>query len=628
MSIKAYDKFKLYGCQRCTTFAPMKAFWRIVRYAYPYKGTVILSVLANLFATVFALASIGLVVPVLQIIFDNTKAPEQAPVFDGDIMAYAEDFLSYEIGTRMEAIGQQEALLYVCFWVISAFFLKNVFRYLALYLLAPMRNGITRDIRLDLHRKLLALPVGYFTEQRKGDIISRMTADLKEIENGVLATIEMFFREPFIILSSLAVLVWMSPQLTIFVLLLLPVVSLLITRIGKSLKRASTRAQESMGDILSLTEETVSGLKVIKAFTAEEQKASLFARAANNYFSLMNKVIRRNDLASPISEFMGSLVMAIIIWYGGSLVMEPNDFTAEKFIAYVLFFYQIIPPSKSLSQASYKIQRGNASSERVLDLLDAENPIQDKPDAKDLKEFKEAIEFTDVCFSYQDKQVLSHIDLKIEKGKTYALVGQSGGGKTTLTNLVPRFYDINSGSLKIDGLPIDSIKLKDLRSHLGIVTQETLLFNETVAYNIALGRPDATKEEIIAAAKIANAHDFIEKLPNGYLTNIGDAGGKLSGGQKQRLSIARAVLKNPPILILDEATSALDTESEKLVQDALYRLMENRTSLVIAHRLSTIQHADEIVVINEGKISERGSHQELLDKQGIYHKLVEMQSFA
>jgi len=628
LSIKAYDKFKLYGCQRCTTFAPMKAFWRIVRYAYPYKGTVILSVLANLFATVFALASIGLVVPVLQIIFDNTKAPEQAPVFDGDIMAYAEDFLSYEIGTRMETIGQQEALLYVCFWVISAFFLKNVFRYLALYLLAPMRNGITRDIRLDLHRKLLALPVGYFTEQRKGDIISRMTADLKEIENGVLATIEMFFREPFIILSSLAVLVWMSPQLTIFVLLLLPVVSLLITRIGKSLKRASTRAQESMGDILSLTEETVSGLKVIKAFTAEEQKASLFARAANNYFSLMNKVIRRNDLASPISEFMGSLVMAIIIWYGGSLVMEPNDFTAEKFIAYVLFFYQIIPPSKSLSQASYKIQRGNASSERVLDLLDAENPIQDKPDAKDLKEFKEAIEFTDVCFSYQDKQVLSHIDLKIEKGKTYALVGQSGGGKTTLTNLVPRFYDINSGSLKIDGLPIDSIKLKDLRSHLGIVTQETLLFNETVAYNIALGRPDATKEEIIAAAKIANAHDFIEKLPNGYLTNIGDAGGKLSGGQKQRLSIARAVLKNPPILILDEATSALDTESEKLVQDALYRLMENRTSLVIAHRLSTIQHADEIVVINEGKISERGSHQELLDKQGIYHKLVEMQSFA
>lgn len=606
----------------------MKAFWRIVRYAYPYKGTVILSVLANLMATVFALASIGLVVPVLQIIFDNTKAPQEAPIFSGDIMAFAKDSLAYEIGIRMESTGQQEALLYVCFLVISAFFLKNIFRYFALFLLAPMRNGITRDIRLDLHQKLLALPVGYFTEQRKGDIISRMTADLKEIENGVLATIEMFFREPFIILSSLVILVWMSPQLTLFVFLLLPIVSFLITRIGKSLKRASTRAQESMGDILSLTEETVSGLKVIKAFTAEKQKASMFDKAANTYFELMNKVIRRNDLASPISEFMGSLVMAVLIWYGGSLVMEDDTFTAEMFIAYILLFYQIIPPSKALSQASYKIQRGNASSERVLELLDAENPIQDKADAQAYPEFKSSIEFKDVRFSYQEKEVLKNINLRIEKGKTYALVGQSGGGKTTLTNLVPRFYDITGGELLIDGIPIQDVKLHDLRTHLGIVTQETLLFNASVAYNIALGRPEASAEEIEAAAKIANAHEFIERLPQGYQTNIGDAGGKLSGGQKQRLSIARAVLKNPPILILDEATSALDTESEKLVQDALYRLMANRTSLVIAHRLSTIQHADEIIVINEGRIAERGSHQELMEKQGIYQKLVDMQSFT
>jgi subfamily B ATP-binding cassette protein MsbA len=491
-----------------------------------------------------------------------------------------------------------------------------------------MRNGITRDLRLDLHAKILALPIGFFTEQRKGDIISRMTADLKEIENGILATIEMFFREPLIILSSLVVLVWMSPQLTVFVLVLLPLVSLLITRIGKSLKRSSTQAQEAMGEILSLAEEDVTGLKVIKAFTAEEQKANLFARSVNNYYRLMNKVLRKNDLASPISEFMGSLVMAVIIWYGGSLVLEGEDFTAEKFIAYVLFFYQIIPPSKSLSRASYKIQQGNASSERVLELLDAENPIVDAPGAVDLKVFKKAIEFKNVSFSYQEKQVLSDINLKIEKGKTYALVGQSGGGKTTLTNLVPRFYDISKGSLKVDGLSIKDIKIKDLRSHLGIVTQETLLFNETIAYNIALGRPQATREEVVAAARIANAHEFIDKLEMGYDTNIGDAGGKLSGGQKQRLSIARAVLKNPPILILDEATSSLDTESEKLVQDALYRLMENRTSLVIAHRLSTIQHADEIIVINDGRIAERGSHTELLAKQGIYHKLVEMQSFS
>ena len=611
-----------------STFAPMKSFWRIVRYAYPYKGKVFLSVFSNLMATVFSLASIGLVVPVLQIIFDNAPAAAEAPVYKDNILAYAEEFLAYEIGTRMADTGQQEALLYVCFLVVGAFFFKNVFRYLAQYTLAPMRNGITRDLRRALHQKILALPIGYFTEQRKGDIISRMTSDLKEIEYGVLATIEMLFREPIMILTSLGVLIWMSPQLTLFVLVLLPLVSLLITRIGKSLKRSSQKAQEQVGEILSLTEEDVSGLKVIKAFTAEKQKGDLFEKAISNYYFLMNKVLRKNDLASPISEFMGSLVMAVIIWYGGSLVLEQGDFTAESFIAYVLFFYQIIPPSKSLSRASYKIQQGNASSERVLELLDAENPIQDHPEAQSLGEFSDAIEFKDVCFSYQEKQILKNINLTVKKGKTVALVGQSGGGKTTLTNLVPRFYDINSGSLKIDGIDIKKVKLFDLRSQLGIVTQETLLFNESVAYNIALGRPQATRDEVIAAAKIANAHDFIEGLPKGYDTNIGDAGGKLSGGQKQRLSIARAVLKNPPILILDEATSALDTESEKLVQDALFRLMENRTSLVIAHRLSTIQHADEILVINEGEIAEKGSHQELLDKQGIYHKLVEMQSFT
>ena len=582
-------------------------------------------------ATVFSLASIGLVVPVLQIIFDNAPRVAEAPVFTGDfgdILDYAEKFLAYEIGLRMEATGQQEALLYVCALVIGAFFFKNVFRYLAQYTLAPMRNGITRDLRRAMHHKILALPIGYFTEQRKGDIISRMTADLKEIENGVLATIEMLFREPIMILATLGLLIYMSPQLTVFVLVLLPLVSLLITWIGKSLKRSSIKAQEQVGEILSLAEEDVTGLKVIKAFTAEKQKGDLFERAIGNYYYLMNKVLRKNDLASPISEVMGSLVMAVIIWYGGSLVLEEGDFTAEKFIAYVLLFYQIIPPSKSLSRASYKIQQGNASSERVLELLDAENPIVDHPQAQSLAGFNEEIEFKNVSFSYQEHRILKNINLRVKKGQTVALVGQSGGGKTTLSNLVPRFYDINSGELTIDGIDIQKVKLHDLRSQLGIVTQETLLFNESVAYNIALGRPEASREEVMAAAKIANAHDFIETLPKGYDTNIGDAGGKLSGGQKQRLSIARAVLKNPPILILDEATSALDTESEKLVQDALFRLMENRTSLVIAHRLSTIQHADEILVINEGEIAEQGSHQELLAKQGIYHKLVEMQSFT
>ncbi len=599
-----------------------------MRYAFPYKGNVLLNILFNLLATVFSLVSIGLVVPVLEIIFDKNAGLTEAPVLEGDMLDYLKDLLYYEIGQRMAETGQNEALLFVSVTVVISFFLKNLFRYLAMYFVAPMRNGVTRDIRQDLHAKILALPLSYFTEQRKGDIISRMTSDLKEVENSILTTIEMIFREPIMIISSLVLLVWISPQLTLFVFVLLPVVTFLITRIGKSLKRSSKKAQKRVGEILSQTEEDVSGLKVIKAFNAEAQKATLFEKVTNNYFNIMNKVFRKNDLASPISEFLGVVVMALVIWYGGGLVLSQDGFTAEKFIAYVLFFYQIIPPAKNLSKASYKIQRGNASSERILEVLDAQNPIQDAPNAVALPSFSKAIRFENVNFSYQEKMVLKNINLTIEKGKMIALVGQSGGGKSTLTSLVPRFYEVNSGRLTIDDLEVRQIKLHDLRNQLGIVTQETLLFNETVAYNIALGRPQASREEVIAAAKIANAHDFIEQLENGYDTNIGDGGSKLSGGQKQRLSIARAVLKNPPILILDEATSALDTESEKLVQEALYKLMKNRTSLVIAHRLSTIQHADEIVVLHEGEIAERGSHQELLDQDGIYKKLVDMQSFA
>lgn len=597
-------------------------------FAKPYRANIGLNIIFNLLAVIFALGSLALVVPVLEVIFNTTETALHPPVNTGDYFSYFKEYLYYEIGTRMDQVGQADALLYVCFWVIGAFFLKNLFNYLALFFITPLRNGITRDIRLQMHDKILNLPIGYFTEQRKGDIISRMTSDLKEIEWSILQTIEGFFREPVMIIGSLIILFTMSVKLTLLVFIVLPVIALVLTLIGKSLKRSSAKAQSKMGELMSRVEEDLTGLKVIKAFNAEDVKRELFGKVVNHYFRLMNSVTRKSDLASPLSEFLGAVMIAFVIWYGGGLVMEDNGFTAEQFIAYILFFYQIIAPAKALSRASSRIQRGNASAERVLQILDAENPIQDPPQPKSLPEFSKSLDLKDINFAYQEKNVLHNFNLSIEKGKTIALVGQSGSGKSTITNLIPRFYDVENGAITIDGINIKDLDLHTLRKQFGIVTQESILFNETVRYNIALGKPNTPINEIIEAAKVANAHEFIEQLPQGYDTPIGDAGGRLSGGQRQRLSIARAVLKNPPILILDEATSALDTESEKLVQEALYKLMRNRTSLVVAHRLSTIQHADEIIVMENGEIAERGTHQELLDKTGIYRKLVEMQSFG
>lgn len=608
----------------------MKSFWRILKFARPYRANMILNIVFNLLAIIFSLASIALVIPVLRIIFDKEQEVSEPPALeDASWTESVKDNFMHQVNQYLQDTSQSEALLYVCFVVVIAFFLKNLFRYLAMFAISPLRNGITRDLRLALHKKVLQLPIGYFTDdKRKGDIISRMTGDLKEIEWSLLHTLESVFKDPVMIIGSLIILLLMSPQLTVFVFILLPVVSIIVTTIGKSLKRSSAKAQKTMGVLLSQTEENLTGLKVIKAFNAEDQKQQLFRKNADRYFQLMNRVLRKHDLASPMSEFLGTAVFAVIIWYGGNLVLNDTGFSAEEFIAYILFFYQIIAPAKSLSKISYQIQRGNASGERVLELLDAHNPIKDSAGSESLKTFQKELHFKEVSFSYNDgKKILKNVNLHIPKGKMLALVGQSGSGKTTLTNLVPRFYDVEQGSVLIDGIDIRQLKIEDLRAQLGLVTQESLLFNESVHYNIALGKPGASRDEVIEAAKIANAHKFISKLENGYDTNIGDSGGKLSGGQKQRLSIARAVLKNPPILILDEATSALDTESEKLVQEALFKLMENRTSLVIAHRLSTIQNADEIVVMDDGEIAERGTHRELLEKDGIYRRLVEMQSF-
>jgi len=579
--------------------------------------------LFNALAILFALASIGLVVPVLQIIFENTPEVQGDPTWIGDRVKH---YFYRSIQEKISQTSKGDALFLVVVWVIVAFFLKNTFRYLAMYVIAPLRNGITRDLRNAMHRKVLELPLGYFSERKKGDIISRMTNDLKEIEWAALMTIELIFREPIMILASLGVLIYMNAKLTIFVLIMLPVVSFIITRVGRSLKKSSRIAQEYMGDLMARIDETVGGLRILKAFNAEKHKQQTFEVANDRYFGMMNRVLRRSDLASPLSETLGASIMAIVIWFGGQIVINSESFGPEQFIAYILFFYQIIPPAKALSKASFHIQRADAASTRILSLLNAENAIVDPDKPAAVPVFSRAICFNNVRFSYGENIVLNDLNLQIDSGKTVALVGLSGSGKTSIANLIPRFYDVDSGSVSIDGIDIRAISLQDLRKQMGIVGQEAILFNDTIHNNIALGKPTADRAEVIEAARVAHAHDFITELPEGYDTNIGDLGMRLSGGQRQRLSIARAILKNPAILILDEATSALDTESERLVQDALEALMKNRTSLVIAHRLSTIRNADLIIVLDRGNIVEQGTHEDLLAKEGTYYRLWSLQA--
>jgi len=600
----------------------ISSFKKIWPYARPYLSRIATHVGLNTASILFALVSIGLVVPVLQIIFENTPAELAEPTWAGDRLKH---WFYSQIQTRVQETSQGSALFLVVIWVIVAFFLKNLFSYLAMYVIAPLRNGITRDLRSEMHKKVLALPLGFFSERKKGDIISRMTNDLKEIEWAALMTIELLFREPIMILASLAVLIYMNAKLTLFVLVMLPVVSFIITRVGRSLKKSSTSAQEFMGELISRIDETVGGLRILKAFNAEAHVQKNFHSANNRYFNMMNRVLRRSDLASPLSETLGASIMAIVIWFGGKIVISSSSFGPEQFIAYILFFYQIIPPAKALSRASFHLQRADAASKRILTVLEAKNPITDPKTPKEAPLLAQDICFENVHFAYGQKTVLHNINLSIPSGKSVALVGLSGSGKTSIANLIPRFYDVKKGRITIDGTDIRELNLHDLRHLMGIVGQEAILFNDTVHNNIALGKPNASREEVVNAAKVAHADAFISELQNGYDTNIGDLGMKLSGGQRQRLSIARAILKNPPLLILDEATSALDTESERLVQEALDNLMRDRTSLVIAHRLSTIRNADIIVVLDEGKIVEQGTHDELIAAEGQYYRLSSLQ---
>ncbi|MFN4298545.1 MAG: ABC transporter ATP-binding protein [Thermaurantimonas sp.] len=603
-----------------------KPLRKIYPYLFRYKGLIGLSVLFNVLSIAFSLVSVGLVIPVLQLIF-GVNGPISDSITGTSLFDDIKREFYRQIEYRLASTSVSEALLYVVIWVIVAFFFKNLFHYLGLYVIAPVRNGISFQLRKELHAKLLQLPMAFYARRQKGDIISRITVDLREIEAAMIVLLEMIFRDPLMIIGSLAVLLWMNYKLTIFVLLTLPVVSYVISRIGRSLKRQSTTAQSQLGSLMSHIDETITGLRILKAFNAEKVKQARFEQINSHFYKTSNRVMRRYDLASPVSEMLGAVIMAAVIWFGGRIVIASDQFGPANFIAYILFFYQMIPPSKAISRASYNLKKGAASAERVLEILESVNPITSPPDAPKVTEFRKSIRFEDVSFGYREEIILHNINLSIARGSTVALVGLSGSGKTSLVNLIPRFYDVTSGRITLDDRDIREIDLKSLRSLMGIVTQEPILFNDTVRNNIALGKPEASIDEIEEAARIANAYDFIMQLEHQFDTIVGDMGSRLSGGQRQRIAIARAILKNPPILILDEATSALDTESERLVQEAITRLMQNRTSIIIAHRLSTIRHADLIVVMDKGRIAENGTHDELLAAGGIYSRLIKLQEF-
>jgi len=521
--------------------------------------------------------------------------------------------------------GKVTALGWICLAIVITIFLKNLFLYLSFYFLAPIRNGVTRKYSRLLYEKILQLPIGYFTEQRKGDILSRSSNDITELENSMIGALEGLIKEPLNIIGILIFLFIISVKLTLFVFILLPLAGLIVGRIGRSLKKHTNKAQVKWGEILSQMEETLTGLRIIKAFNAEGRVKKQFFGLVDEIFNIKNKILNRRDLASPISETLGVVILCGVLWFGGQLVLSGEILNGGSFIAYVALFSQIINPSKALSQAAYNVTRGNATLDRLNEILEAPLTVEEPANPIQINEFKQSIQFENVQFLYQDASILKNINLTIQKGKSVALVGSSGAGKSTLADLVPRFHDVSAGNLYIDGKNIKEYSLHSLRNLISIVTQEPILFNDTIAANIALGKPNATEGEIIEAAKIANAYEFIIKKEGGFQSMIGDRGSKLSGGERQRLTIARAVLKNPPILILDEATSALDTESEKLVQEAINNMMQNRTSIVIAHRLSTIRHADEIIVLQKGDIVERGNHDELIAQNGYYRKLIDMQ---
>ena len=606
----------------------MHYFLKILNYIKPYSPFAILNILSNIISVLFSLVSLTMVIPFLGILFGTQEKVYNAQPLSFKTDAIKDNFYAL-ISSIIDQKGEIEALLFICILVLTTFFFRNLFRYSALYFLTPIRNGIVHDIRMDLHKKIISLPLPFFTKKRKGDLTARLTSDLVEIEWSIMSSIEMIFKDPLTIIIYLLTLIAISAKLTLFVIVLFPITGIIIGIIGKSLKKSSEKGQKKMGDLLAIIDENIAGLRIIKAFNAESYINKNFEKESEGYKNIMTRLLRKKDLSSPMSELLSTIVMVIVMWFGGQLVLSGNGvLSAEEFIGYILIFSQIIPPAKSLTSSYYHIKKGSAAAQRIYEVIDTENEITDIDQPKGIKILNTNIEFKNITFKYENIKVLTDINFSIKKGKMVALVGKSGCGKSTLADLLSRFYDVNEGGIFIDNTNIKEIAMADLKSLMGIVSQESILFNDTIYNNIKLGKIDATKDEIIAAAKVANAHKFILETENGYNTNIGDRGSKLSGGQKQRLSIARAILKSPEILILDEATSSLDTESEKLVQEALENLMRSRTSLVIAHRLSTIKNADEIIVLDKGKIIERGSHQQLISQNGHYKRFSDLQSFS
>ena len=611
----------------------MNPYRRILAFANPHKKYIFGSLFFNILYSVFQIASAGTILPVLGMLFgtiNNDKLLVE-PVYSGnmsDYFSYLKDYAYYLVEVNAREHGALTVLAWLCVITAFAFLVRNIFRYIGSLMLIYYRVGVAKDLRTSIYQKILTLPVSFFTEQRKGDMMSRMSNDVGDVEGSILGSLAELFNAPFMLISTLITLFYLSPELTFFTLLVLPVMGTLIALIGKSLKKQAHEAQTEMGNIFSIVDETLKSAKVIKIFNADKLLNNRFTTSINKWLNAAVGVGKKRELASPMSEFLGSITFLIITWYGGKQIIENQSLSPEEFLVFLAMFFQILPPAKSLANSISTIQKGGPALERVIEILDADIKIDEKENPIPIQTLENSIEFKNVGFYYnEDRTILKNFNLTIPRGKTVALVGQSGSGKTTIANLLARFYDATEGEILIDGNNIKDLKVRDYRKMIGMVTQESVLFNDSVYNNILMGKPDADREEVEAAAKIANAHDFILNLSDGYDTNIGDDGNKLSGGQKQRVSIARAVLKNPPIMILDEATSALDTESERFVQEALEKMMENRTSLVIAHRLSTIQKADWIVVMERGMILEQGTHKELIDKNGAYKKLVELQDF-